>query len=96
MRQTTLIFIYSLFFFVFSIKSFSKETGVLYLWTISDKEVWKKFGDEELHQKYNGEIINSTFSDDITLYLKIPYKNLIEFKKNINEKSKGTIQIIGS
>ena len=56
MRQTTLIFIYSLFFFVFSIKSFSKETGVLYLWKISNKEVWKKFGDEELHQKYNGEI----------------------------------------
>ena len=56
MRQTTLIFIYSLFFFVFSIKSLSKETGVLYLWKISNKEVWKKFGDEELHHKYNGEI----------------------------------------
>ena len=51
---------------------------------------------ESVILKYNGEIINSTFSDDITLYFKIPYKNLIELKKNINEKSKGTIQILNS
>ena len=49
---------------------------------------------EGLILKYNGEIINSDFSDTIELSIKIPYKNLIKFKNIIIEKSKGTIQII--
>ena len=46
--------------------------------------------------KYHGEIVNSQFSDDISISIKIPYKYLVDIKKNINEKSKGTIQIIDS
>ena len=46
--------------------------------------------------KYDGEILNSQFSEDISISIKIPCKHLSEFKKNINEKSKGTIQIIDS
>ena len=33
-----------------------KENGVLYLWEISEKKVWKSFGDDETQQKYKGEI----------------------------------------
>jgi len=51
---------------------------------------------ESMILKYKGEIINNNFSDDITLHIKIPYKDLVEFKRNINEKSKGTIQILNS
>ena len=46
--------------------------------------------------EYNGKIIDSQFLEDVALSLKIPYKDLVEFKKSINEKSKGTIQIIDS
>ena len=46
--------------------------------------------------KYDGKILNSQFSEDVSISIKIPCKHLSEFKKNINEKSKGTIQIIGS
>ena len=51
---------------------------------------------ESIVLKYNGEIINSEFSEDILVSIRVPYKYLSEFKKHINEKSKGTIQIIDS
>ena len=51
---------------------------------------------ESIILKYDGKVINNEFLDNITLYISIPYKSLIEFKRNINEKSKGTIQIIDS
>ena len=43
---------------------------------------------------YNGKVIKSNFSDMISLNIEIPYKNLIEFKKIIIEKSNGTIALI--
>ena len=55
MKRKLIIIIY-LFFFSFPIQSNSKESGILYLWEISDGKVWKKFGDDETQQKYNGEI----------------------------------------
>ena len=51
---------------------------------------------ESIVLKYKGEIINSEFLEDISVSVRVPYKYLSEFKKNINEKSKGTIQIIDS
>ena len=33
-----------------------QESGVLYLWEISEEKVWKSFGDDETQQKYKGEI----------------------------------------
>ena len=51
---------------------------------------------ESIVLKYSGEIINSEFLEDISVCVRVPYKYLSEFKKNINEKSKGTIQIIDS
>ena len=55
MKRILIIIIY-LFFFTLPIQSNSKESGILYLWEISDGKVWKKFGDDETQQKYNGEI----------------------------------------
>lgn len=50
---------------------------------------------EQILINHEGEIVNSEFSDTIIMSVKIPFKELKMFKKNINEKSKGTIQIIG-
>jgi len=55
MKHKFIIIISSLFF-IFPIQSYSKESGILYLWEIPDGKVWKKFGDDETQQKYNGEI----------------------------------------
>ena len=44
--------------------------------------------------KYNGKINTNKFSDDIELNFDIPYKNSIEFKEKIINKSKGTIIIL--
>ena len=55
MKHKFIIIIYSLFF-IFPIQSNSKESGILYLWEIPDGKVWKKFGDDETQQRYNGEI----------------------------------------
>ncbi len=51
---------------------------------------------ESMILKYDGRIVDNQFQEDISIYVGIPYKHLSEFKKNINEKSKGTIQIIDS
>jgi len=51
---------------------------------------------ESIVLKYSGEIINSEFLENISVCVRVPYKYLSEFKKNINEKSRGTIQIIDS
>ena len=55
MKRIFIIILYS-FSFTFAIQSNSKESAILYLWEISDSKVWKKFGDDETQQKYNGEI----------------------------------------
>ena len=51
---------------------------------------------EKIILDYSGKIIKSEFLDNITLSFRIPYKNLVQFKKDVNVKSKGTIQIIDS
>ena len=33
-----------------------QESGVLYLWEISEEKIWKSFGDDETQHKYKGEI----------------------------------------
>ena len=43
---------------------------------------------------YDGKILKSDFSDTISLNIEIPCKKIIDFKKEINEKSNGTIQLI--
>ena len=43
---------------------------------------------------YDGKILKSDFSDTISLYIEIPCKQFIDFKKEIIEKSNGTIQLI--
>jgi len=43
---------------------------------------------------YGGKIIKSDFSDTISLNIEIPCKNFIDFKKDIIEKSNGTIKLI--
>ena len=55
MKQIQIFF---LFFFIctYPLPGKSKDSGVLYLWEMFDKKIWKTFGDEETQQKYNGEI----------------------------------------
>ena len=55
MKKKFLIAIYY-FLSCIPLQSVSKETGFLYQWKLNEKEVWKKFGDEGTHNKYNGEI----------------------------------------
>ena len=43
---------------------------------------------------YDGKILKSDFSDTISLNIEIPCKNFIDFKKDIIEKSNGTIKLI--
>lgn len=45
-------------YFIFTTTLFAQvqESGILYLWEISAEKVWKSFGDEEIQQKYKGEI----------------------------------------
>ena len=44
--------------------------------------------------KYNSVVIKSDFSDIVSLEIEIPFKNFIQFKKEIIEKSSGTIRLI--
>ena len=50
-----IIFLASLLF-TLPFLSKAKESGVLFLWEISQNKIWKRFGDKETQQKYNGEI----------------------------------------
>ncbi len=43
---------------------------------------------------YDGKVLESDFSDIISLDIEIPCKKFIDFKKEIIEKSNGTIQLI--
>ena len=43
---------------------------------------------------YDGNILDSDFSDVILLNLEVPYNNITLFKKKIIEKSNGTIKLI--
>ena len=52
MKHTFYIIISSLFLFL-PLESLTKETGILYLWEIYNNKVWKKVGDDKVHQKYN-------------------------------------------
>ena len=49
---------------------------------------------DRIIRDYVGKIINSDFSDIISLSIEIPFKKFIEFKREINEKSNGTIKLI--
>ena len=44
------------------------ESGVIYKWQSSSESEWKKFGDDEIHQKYVGEILNDEPNGDGILY----------------------------
>ena len=55
------------FFLLTSCDSWN-ESGVLYKWQSSSESEWKKFGDDELHQKYIGEILNDKPNGDGILY----------------------------
>ena len=44
------------FFFLATLSAQVQESGVLYLWEISDQKVWKNFGDDETQHRYKGEI----------------------------------------
>jgi len=55
MKQIQII-ILTIFIWIYPLQSKSKESGVLYLWEMFDEKVWKRFGDDETQQKYNGEI----------------------------------------
>ena len=41
-----------------STKLFGQEIGVLYLWKTSSGEVWKGFGDKQIHSVYKGQVEN--------------------------------------
>ena len=43
--------------------------------------------------KYDGNIINSDFSDDVLLKIEFPYKDILELKKILIEKTHGKIKI---
>ena len=43
---------------------------------------------------YDGKVLKSDFSDTVSLNIEIPCKKFIDFKKEIIEKSNGTIQLI--
>ena len=43
---------------------------------------------------YDGKVLKSNFSDIVSLNIEIPCKKIIDFKKEIIEKSNGTIQLI--
>ena len=43
---------------------------------------------------YDGKILKSDFSDTVSLNIEIPCKQFINFKKEIIEKSNGTIELI--
>jgi len=55
MKQSLII---TFAFLLFTTPLFAQvqESGVLYLWEISEEKVWKSFGDAETQQKYKGEI----------------------------------------
>ena len=44
------------FLFLATLSAQVQESGVLYLWEISDQKVWKNFGDDETQHRYKGEI----------------------------------------
>ena len=52
------ILIITFAFLLFTTPLFAQvqESGVLYLWEISEEKIWKSFGDDETQQKYKGEI----------------------------------------
>ena len=49
---------------------------------------------EKIIKENSGRIIVGDYLDKIKLIIEIPYKNIAIFKKNITEKSMGTIKVI--
>ena len=49
---------------------------------------------EKIIKENSGKIIVGDYLDKIKLIIEIPYKNIAIFKKNITEKSMGTIKVI--